>query len=184
MARQNGSGLLKQSGRGIRILADLRQPRYGQPISGSSKFGSSTPRRIGEAINKQWQLGRQSNGPAVVVRSTSPQLCPGLALLTRDASRRRRAIDGLPRSGIVEIHTIHLARKCAYSRREAKTVSARDLHGRKFIEYAEGSLVAAERDGPQLKRQRRYVGCSARSGTSERASLSTGTRILPLERDL
>src|SRR3954447_5956136 len=129
--------------RGIRILGRSPPSRV-TAGRGSSKFGSSTPRRIGEAINKQWQLGRQSNGPAVVVRSTSPQLSPGLALLTRDAGRRRRAIAGLPRSGIVEVHAIHLARKCAYSRREAKTISARDLHGRKFIEYAEGSLIAAK----------------------------------------
>src|SRR3954466_3383864 len=109
MARQNGSGLLKQSGRGIRILgrsppASLRpadKRRFEVRIQHASTYRRGNQQAMG-------QLGRQSNGPAVVVRSTSPQLSPGLALLTWDAGRWRRAIDGLTRSGIVEIHAVHL----------------------------------------------------------------------------
>jgi hypothetical protein len=63
MARQNGSDLLKQSGRRIRISGSIR----------------ASPLR---PADKGWLELRQQVGPAVVIGSTSPQLGPGLALLT------------------------------------------------------------------------------------------------------
>jgi len=128
-------------------------------------------------MRKDQQYGR------FVLRSALPYVNLRASLLTWDACCRL-VIEGLPWSGIVEVHSIHLARKCAYSRREAEPVSTRNLHRRKLIKYAKCFLVAAKRDGPQLKRELRHVGRTARSGTSERASLPVSTGILPLERDL
>lgn len=101
-----------------------------------------------------------------------------------DACGRCVVIWGLAWSGIVEVHSIHLARKCAYSRRKAETVSTRNLHRRKLIKYAECLLVTAKRDRSQLKREFRDIGCTARSRTIERASLPVNAGILPFERYL
>src|SRR4030095_12529404 len=108
----------------------------------------------------------------------------GAFLPTLDACCRRVVIWGLPRSGIVEVHSIHLARKGAYSRCETKTVSTRNLHRRKLVKYANCFLVAAKRDGSQLKREFRDIGCTARSRTTQRPSLPVNAGILPFERYL
>src|SRR6516165_8492790 len=78
---------------------------------------------------------------------------------------------------IVEIHALHLACKRAYSGREAKTVCTRNLHGRELIKYAKGSLSTAERDGPQLDRELRDVGCTSRSAIRDvRCTSRSGIR--------
>src|SRR4051794_35896934 len=89
------------------------------------------------------------------------------SLPTWNACCRRVVIWGLPWSRIVEVHSIHLARKRAYSRRKAETVGTRNLHRGKFIEYAKCLLVTAKRDRSQLKREFRDTGRTTRSGTIE-----------------
>jgi len=87
-------------------------------------------------------------------------------------------------SGIVEVHTAHLAWERTYSGREAKAVGARNLYGRKLIEYAKGSFGAAERNGPQMNRKLRDVRSAARSWTIKRAAPPGRAGILPFERDI
>jgi hypothetical protein len=65
------------------------------------------------------------------------------------------------RPGIVELHSIDLTRKRAYSGADAKTVGARNLHGGKLIKYASGMFGAAEGDGSQIDAEVRDVACPA-----------------------
>jgi hypothetical protein len=142
------------------MLAAKRSYRPGRPLS------SCDPRS-------------ENFKPAPATRSVTRTLrCQEGSFALRNSPCRR--IGG---PGIVEIHALHLASKRAYSSRNDKPVTTRNLHGRKLIKNTGSTFGLAGRDRSPTHAELRDVVCSPRSGTIKGAASPVRAGISPLESD-